>query len=65
MTTKQASAVIDYTRRLVKGKIEVEALSYRQTELLCMVSSATLCRFLKGRTIDAVTFLKFCEWLKP
>jgi len=65
VTDKEASSVIEFTRRLVKGKMDVEKLSYRQMSLLCEVSPAAICRFLQGRMIDAVTFLKFCAWIRP
>jgi hypothetical protein len=65
MNTRQAADVVSYVRQLARGKKQVEDLSFRQMSMLCQVASPTICRFFQGRTIDAVTFLKFCDWLQP
>ena len=65
MSTKDAEMIVQFVRSLMKGRMVVGEMTFRQVSALCQVSSPTVCRFLQGRAIDAITFLKFCEWIKP
>lgn len=65
MSTKDAEMVIQFVRSLVMGRKVVGEMTFREISAMCHVASPTVCRFLQGRAIDAVTFLKFCDWVKP
>ena len=56
--------VIAFVRRLSQGARAVHGWTMKELGQRIGVSPATICRFEGGKLPDAVTFLRFVEWLR-
>jgi predicted transcriptional regulator len=65
MNEREAKETVEFVRKLMRGRMELEGLATRDVAEISHVVNATVWRFLKGRNIDAITFLKFIDWMKP
>jgi transcriptional regulator with XRE-family HTH domain len=64
-TAEADTEILDYVRGLIKFKRHARSLGLRALCRQCGVSISTLSRFEGGGGIDAETFIKLINWLKP
>lgn len=65
MTKAESQEIVAFIRSLVKLKRHGNKVTLRQMCKQCDISIPTISRFENGRNLDADTFLRFVDWLKP